>query len=114
MLRFGFEDEFLQVRHPLWVENAVEVIEFMLNDAGVEPARRALDRLAAVIHAAIPDMGRPLDIAAHAGDREAAFPPTLHLRLIARNMYSACSQSSTVSRDAISISGLMRTVSGAV
>jgi hypothetical protein len=46
MFRLAFENEFGQVGHALRIEDAVEMVTFVLNDAGVETLGHALDRLA--------------------------------------------------------------------
>src|ERR1700729_2772606 len=60
MLGLALEDELAQIRHALGVEDAVQVIAFMLDDTGVEAAGRARDRAAFVVEAAIADMGGAL------------------------------------------------------
>ena len=44
-LQFFEEDEEAVVGHPLRIEDAVEVVAFVLDDPGVEALRLALDRL---------------------------------------------------------------------
>ena len=71
---FAFEDQIAQIAHPLGIKNAVEMIAFVLHDAGVKALGGARDRLAFEIDAAIADMGGPLDKAAQARHRQAALP----------------------------------------
>jgi hypothetical protein len=56
------------IGHPLRVENAVEVVAFMLHDAGVKACHIALDHLAIEPSPAIANPEMPRDDAAQPGD----------------------------------------------
>src|SRR5882762_3199047 len=71
------EHEQARVGHPLRVENAVEMVAFVLHDAGVEAFDLALDRLAVRRRAAITDASVARHRAAQAGDRQATLPAEL-------------------------------------
>jgi len=80
MARFGFEDELGEIAHALRIEHAVQMVAFMLHDAGVKALGRALDQLAPNVKTAIADMRRPLHQPAQFGNREAALPAGLDLQ----------------------------------
>src|SRR5580658_3749026 len=75
---FGFEDQLPQIAHPLRIKDAVEMVEFVLYDAGMKSPRGARDMAAFMIYAAIADMGRPRDETPQARNRETALPAALH------------------------------------
>jgi small subunit ribosomal protein S21 len=81
MARFRLEDQLRQIRHALWVENAVEMIAFVLHDAGVKALGAARDDAAFRVETPIADMEWPLDITPQAGHGEAPLPAALHRRL---------------------------------
>lgn len=56
-------------------EQSREMITLMLNDSGVEPAHRPVDRLACSIQALVPDSFIAGHLAPQSGDRQATFPP---------------------------------------
>lgn len=77
--RLTLEDQFGQIVHPLRIKNAVQVIAFMLHNAGVEATRHALQPLA---------LGRPATIAqrriawhgaSQAGHGKTPLPPLLDI-----------------------------------
>src|SRR5262245_46889030 len=68
------EDEHRHIGHALRIENAVEVVAFVLDDAGVEAARLTLDRLALKAVASVADLGPARHSAAQAWHREAGLP----------------------------------------
>ena len=70
-----FEEEHVaRVGHPLRVQNAVEMIAFVLDDAGVKAFDLALDRLAVEADGAVADAQMARDDAAQPRHRQAAFP----------------------------------------
>jgi len=73
-IEFGIEAEVSEIGHPHGVENAVQVVIFMLHDPGVEPGCLAFDHVAVAVDAAIADPQRARHHGAHLGDREATFP----------------------------------------
>ena len=96
MFRLAFEDELREVGHALAVEYTVQMVDLVLDHAGVEALGHTFDRFAVETSAAVADVGRAFDPASEAGtERQPSQPPSL-------------------SCDRISISGLTRTVSGAV
>src|ERR1700724_3482543 len=62
------------VRHALRIEHAVEMVAFVLDDAGVEPLGLALDYLAVEPGSAIPDAQVTRHDAGLPGNRQAALP----------------------------------------
>src|SRR6266404_1827086 len=62
------------VRHPLRVEDPVEVVAFVLDDPGVKPFDLALDDLSVEAGAAIAHPQMPRHDPPQAGNREAALP----------------------------------------
>src|SRR5882757_2171691 len=81
MPRFGFEQETLHVRHPLRIKDTIEMIAFVLHDAGMESPRGAGNGFALVVEPAIADMPRPFDITAKPRNREAALPAPVESRI---------------------------------
>ena len=73
-LQFLEVDEEAVVGHPLRIEDAVEVVAFVLHDAGMKPRRLALDRLAVEADAAIAHPQIARHNAAQPGDRQAPLP----------------------------------------
>ena len=57
MARFALEDQLFQIAHALGVKNAVQVIAFVLHDAGVKALGNAFDDVPLMVDAAITDMG---------------------------------------------------------
>jgi len=79
MTRFAFEDQFSEIVHAAGVQDAVKMIAFMLDDAGMESLCHARDFAAVHIETAIANVKRPFDETAQAGYRQASFPATLDL-----------------------------------
>src|SRR5438132_11546855 len=52
-LQFLGKDQQAMIGYPLRIENAVEMVAFMLHDAGMKPGRLALDRIAVEVDTAI-------------------------------------------------------------
>src|SRR5262245_35064814 len=73
------EHEHRHVGHALWIEDAVEVVAFVLDDAGVEAVRVALDLLALQPVAAVADVGPARNRAGEARHRQAGLPAELVL-----------------------------------
>ena len=73
------EPEAAHVAHAHGIEDAVEVIDFVLYDARMEAIHGAIDGLAEVVEAAIPESRMPGHDAAHTGHRQASFPAFLFL-----------------------------------
>src|SRR5690348_6370518 len=71
------EHEEAQIAHALRIKDAVEMIAFMLHDAGMEAADGAVDHLALDGRAAIADAGPAWHGAAQARHRETALPAEL-------------------------------------
>src|SRR5216683_2474649 len=65
------------VGHALRIEDAVEMVAFVLHDAGMEALDLAIDCAAVERQAAIADAAGPRHGAAQAGDRQAALPTEL-------------------------------------
>ena len=66
----GFsEAELAQIANTPGIENSVEVVYFVLHDAGVEVADRAIDGRSCGIKAGIAQIPIPWHEPAHAGDR---------------------------------------------
>src|SRR5436190_14828858 len=75
------EAELGEVADPHRVEDAVEVVDFVLHDTSVEIRRLALEWAAVLVKAAIAQTLVARHDAAHAGHGQAAFPALLHLRV---------------------------------
>src|SRR5271167_3179088 len=71
-----FLDKYQQpmVRHALRINNAVEMVAFVLDDASVEPLDLALDHFAVEAGAAVADMQVSRHDAAQSRNRQAALP----------------------------------------
>jgi len=74
------KDEQPVIGHPLRVEDTVEVIAFMLDDAGMEALDGAFDNLPLGARPAIADAQVPGHDPAQSGDRQATFPTQRPLR----------------------------------
>jgi hypothetical protein len=74
------EAESGQVTDSPRVENAVEMIAFVLHDAGMKVGRGAVNRLAIRIVATVSDMAEARHPASHSGHRQATFPALLLVR----------------------------------
>src|SRR5262249_47750673 len=72
MLDLALEEELREVGHALDVEETVEVVALVLNDAGVEAARQALDYFAVAPEAPIADVIGAGNETAQARHRKAA------------------------------------------
>src|SRR6266568_3095489 len=68
------KDEKAMVGHALRIENAVEVVAFMLYDPGMKPGRLALENRAVEAVPAIADVEIARNDAAQPGNRQAPFP----------------------------------------
>jgi small subunit ribosomal protein S21 len=73
------EGEMAQVGHPHRVENAVEMIHLVLQDAGEQAVSLAGDRAAATVERREADPAMPWHEAAQIGDRQASLEPGLDL-----------------------------------
>ncbi len=73
------EAELRQIANPARIENAVEVIDLVLDDTRVKIAHAAIQRPPLLVAARIPQMRIAGYQAAHARHRQAAFPPLCHL-----------------------------------
>ncbi len=72
--QFLGEAEQREILHPHRIQDAVQVVVFVLHHAGVEAGHLALDRPAVAIDAAIADARRARHGGAQAGDGQAALP----------------------------------------
>src|SRR6187402_2621921 len=73
------EAEAAHVGHPLRIKNAVQVIALVLHHARMEALGHAIDGIALLVEARVAKLRVAGHDAAHAGHREAALPPFLHL-----------------------------------
>src|SRR5215469_16105631 len=73
------EPEVAQVANPLWIEYAIQVVDFMLHDTRVKALDRAVDRRTGGIEPLVTQPPVTRHEAAHAGDRETSFPSLLLL-----------------------------------
>src|SRR6185369_15182568 len=71
------EAETAHVGHSLRIENAVEMVAFVLHDARVESLGDTVDGIALLVRARIAKLRVARHHAAHAGNREAALPSFL-------------------------------------
>src|SRR5579862_72929 len=77
--RFGFEDQFRQVVHPLRIQDPIKMIGLVLYDPGVEASRCPRDFASIEVEAAIPDVFRSLDEPPQSRHRKTSFPTPLRL-----------------------------------
>ena len=68
------EAELREIAHPHGVERALQMVAFVLHDAGMEAADRAVDRLAVLAAPLVADAPVSRHQPAQAGHRETAFP----------------------------------------
>src|SRR5258708_37277632 len=73
------EGEEAEIRHALRIEDAVEMVELVLDDAGVNPGNGALDPLARRRDAPIAQARGARHRPAHSRDGETALPAELDL-----------------------------------
>ena len=74
MLDLAFEQQLPQILHPLGIEDAVEMVAFVLHHARMEALGRAHDPPALGVIAGVADVPRPLDPAAQARHRKTPLP----------------------------------------
>jgi len=63
-----------EIPHPHRIQDAIQVVVFVLDDVGVEPGRLALRHHPVAVHAAVADARRPRYRGAQPRDRQAALP----------------------------------------